>query len=297
MTKTILLASTGLFFAMPARSQDVYDLVDHRFAENNGVRIHYVTIGEGPLIVMIHGFPDYWYSWRRQMPALAKRHQVVAMDMRGYNRSDKPVGVENYSMELLVGDVAAVIRHAGHERATVVGHDWGGAVAWTLAMVMPDVVERLIILNLPHPQGLARELARNPEQQQNSAYARQFQQPNAHELLTAEGLAMWVQDPAARDRYIEAFQQSDFEAMLNYYKANYPREPYQEPTSPPPPVRVPVLMFHGLDDQYLLPGALSGTWEWIDADLTLVTIPGAGHFVQQDAAALVTRTMTTWLAR
>ena len=162
MTKTILIASTGLFFAMPAQSQDVYDLVEHRFAENNGVRIHYVTIGEGPLIVMIHGFPDYWYSWRRQMPALAERHQVVAMDMRGYNRSDKPVGVENYSMELLVGDVAAVIRHAGHEQATVVGHDWGGAVAWTLAMVMPDVVERLIILNLPHPQGLARELARNP---------------------------------------------------------------------------------------------------------------------------------------
>ena len=110
-------------------------------------------------------------------------------------------------------------------------------------------------------------------------------------------LAGWVQDPEARIRYVEAFERSDFEAMLNYYKANYPRQPYAEDTSPLVKVNCPVLVIHGLDDPYLLAGALDRTWEWIDADLTLVTIPGANHFVQQDATDLVNRSMLSWLNR
>ena len=136
-----------------------------------------------------------------------------------------------------------------------------------------------------------REIATNPQQKKNSEYAFHFQKPDAHKTLTAEGLARWVTDPAAKPRYIEAFNKSDFESMLNYYKANYP-----QPDAPPPPadvafpkVKVPVLMFHGLEDQALLPGALNGTWQWVEKDLTLVTIPGAGHFVQQDAAPMVER--------
>ena len=275
---------------------DFESRVTHGYADSNGVKIHYASIGKGPLVVMIHGFPDYWYSWRHQMEALSDSYQVVAIDQRGYNLSDKPKGVENYDVRLLVGDVAAVVKSLGKEKAIIVGHDWGGLVAWQVALNLPQMTDKLIILNLPHPRGLSRELANNPEQQKNSAYARRFQQPDAASKVTAEGLTFWVTDPAAKAKYVEAFKRSDLEGMLNYYKRNYPREPYTEDKSPVVKTQMPVLMFHGLNDTALLPGALNNTWEWMGKDLTLVTIPGAGHFVQQDAAELVSKTMKAWLS-
>lgn len=205
-------------------------------------------------------------------------------------------------MPNLVADIAAVIKAEGVQQAIVVGHDWGGAVAWNVAMLRPELVSHLVILNLPHPNGLGREIATNPQQQKNSEYAFRFQQPDAHKALTAEGLAGWVQDSEARKLCVEAFKGSDFEAMLNYYKANYPRpnKPGEAPpadAAPPvlPKVKMPVLQIHGLDDQALLPGALNNTWEWLEKDYTLVTVPGAGHFVQQDASDLVSATLKSWL--
>ncbi|MDP7010471.1 MAG: alpha/beta hydrolase [Verrucomicrobiota bacterium] len=284
-----------LYLNQTVPAADLHERVKHGFADSNGVKIHYATLGKGPLVVMIHGFPDYWYTWRHQMEILAEDHQVVAIDMRGYNKSDKPKGKEQYDMKFLIGDVLAVVKHFKKEKATIVGHDWGGAVAWGVAMAAPQVCDKLIILNLPHMRGLSRELANNPQQQKNSAYARRFQLPGAHLALSAKGLSGWVKDPKARAHYIEAFKRSNFEAMLNYYKQNYPRPPYKENTSPVVKVKMPVLMFHGLDDKALLPGALNDTWQWLEKDLTLVTIPGADHFVQQDAAQKVSRTMKLWL--
>jgi len=272
------------------------ELGEEGFVDSDGVKIHYVTAGKGPLVVLIHGFPDFWYTWRAQMPELAKHFQVVAVDMRGYNKSDQPEGVENYKIDKLVGDIDAVVKHFKVDKAIIVGHDWGGIVAWSYAMAHPDKTDRLVILNLPHPKGLARELANNPQQQKNSQYARNFQQPDAASKTKPEMLAFWVKDPAAREKYIEAFKRSSMEGMLNYYKANYPREPYTyDENQKYPPIKCPVLMFHGLKDTALLPGALSGTWDWVDQDLTLITIPGASHFVQQDAADLVTKNMVMWL--
>jgi pimeloyl-ACP methyl ester carboxylesterase len=219
------------------------------------------------------------------------------MDLRGYNLSDKPQGVENYDMRLLVGDVIAVIQHFGRDKAIVVGHDWGGMVSWQLALNAPRFVDRLIILNLPHPRGLMRELAHNPVQQAASEYARNFQQEGAEARLQPEQLAFWVTDPEAKPKYIEAFQRSDIKAMLAYYKCNFPRLPYKEDASPVVMTSMPVLMFHGLKDVALVSDALNNTWDWMGKDLTLVTIPDSGHFVQQDAADLVTRTMRAWLDR
>ncbi len=290
-----LIATLGSAGAVAAA--DIDDRVTHGYANSNGVKIHYASLGSGPLVVMIHGFPDYWYTWQKQMEGLADRFQVVAIDQRGYNLSDRPAGVENYDVRLLVGDVVAVIKHLGQQKAIVVGHVWGGMVAWQLAMNVPDVVDRLIILNLPHPRGLSRELAHNPEQQKNSAYARRFQTEGAEKALTAEGLAGWVRDADARPKYVEAFRKSDFGAMLNYYKLNYPREPYTEDTSPLKKVQAPVLMIHGLKDTALLAGALNNTWEYVEKDLTLATVQTAGHFVQADEPEFVTKTMRAWLLR
>ena len=277
------------------------------FVDSGGVKIHYVSLGrkENPLVVMIHGFPDFWYSWRAQMPALAKSFHVVAIDQRGYNSSDQPEGVPNYTTDKLVGDLLAVVKHFGSGKAVIVGHDWGGLVAWTFAMTHPELTDRLIILNLPHPRGLLRELASNPKQQKNSQYARDFQKPDAAQKISVDLLTMWVKDPEARKVYRDAFKRSSLEGMLNYYKANYPRfdadsnKPvdFKPPVPEFPPVKCPVLMIHGLKDQALLPGALNDTWNWVESDLTLITIPSANHFVQQDAADLVTRTMVGWLAR
>jgi pimeloyl-ACP methyl ester carboxylesterase len=293
--------------AMPsAQPADVFDRVKHGYATSEGgVKIHYATLGEGPLVVMIHGFPDFWYTWRHQMDGLSGQFQVVAIDQRGYNLSDKPSGVENYDVKLLVADVAAVIKQLGRDRATIVGHDWGGLVAWQFAMNLPQMTQNLVVLNLPHPAGLLRELRSNADQIANSEYARAFQRLPATDPkvffggpMTPETISGWVRDAAARKRYVDAFRQSDFEGMLNYYKRNYPAKAGPDAPAPPemPKVQAPVLMFHGLEDRALNAGGLSGTWNWVEKDLTIVTIPKAGHFVQQDAADLVTSTMKAWLS-
>src|SRR5262245_14889785 len=186
-----LLAAVYGLWTVPVSAQE---LGQDGYVDSDGVKIHYVTLGKGPLVVMLHGFPDYWYTWRDQMPVLAKQHQVVAVDLRGYNKSSQPEGVANYAVDKLVGDVSAVIKHFKRDKAIIVGHDWGGFIAWSFAMAQPERIDRLIVLNLPHPKGLMRELANNPQQQKNSAYARAFQEPDAHKKVTPEVLALWVKE-------------------------------------------------------------------------------------------------------
>ena len=180
-------------------------------------------------------------------------------------------------------------------------------------MYYPDRVEKLIICNIPHPNGLTRELAGNPEQQRNSDYARRFQEEDAHETLTVEELTTIVagdRDEAVQQQYRAAFARSDFEAMLNYYKASFPKQSTSSTTttsastttssassSSLPLIKSPVLVIHGLADTALLAAGLNDTWEWIDNELTITTIPGAGHFVQQDAPDRVTRAILAWLNR
>ena len=295
LTTIVFMNSACVMLQAEEPKPEATPLGEHGYAKSGDTRIHYVTAGKGPLLVMIHGFPDYWYTWRNQMPELAKTFQVVALDQRGYNLSDQPVGIENYSMPKLVNDVRALIEHFGRKEAVVMGHDWGGAVAWSFAMAYPKMVDRLVILNLPHMNGLRRELANNPEQRNASAYARRFQTSEAASQLTANGLAFWVKDPDARKKYVKAFERSSFEGMLNYYKANYPKPPYTTQDPAMPKVQCQVLMIHGLGDTALLPGALNDTWQWLDNDLTLITIPKVDHFVQHSAADKVTHRVSTWL--
>ena len=197
MKPFIVLAGFVVGLAVVATSEaqplDLVDRVEHGYADNDGVKIHYVTLGEGPLVVMLHGFPDFWYTWRRQMDALSRQFQVAAIDLRGYNRSDKPKGVQHYTFGSLMKDVIAVIEHLGHEKAST-----------TTSSASPSSL---------------------------------------------------------------------------------------------PLIKSPLLVIHGHADTALLAAGLNDTWEWFDNELTITTIPGAGHFVQQDAPDRVTRAILAWLNR
>ena len=287
--------AAALMLAGSANAQSRQD----KTTTNGDVKLHYVVQGKGPLVVMIHGFPDYWASWKPLMGELSKAGwKTAALDMRGYNLSDKPAGVAAYAMPNLIGDIAAVIKAEGAKDAVVIGHDWGAAIAWQVAMNRPDLVNRLVIMSVPHPVGFAREMATNKDQQANSQYARNFQQPGFEKNLTAEGLAAWVKDPAEKPGYVEAFKRSDFGAMLNYYRANYPRLSGDPAAAPPPPapIKVPTLVIHGMKDTALNAAGHSGTWNHVTADTTIVMFPDAAHFVQHDAKDQVNRTVKDWLA-
>ncbi len=149
----------------------------HHFASVNGIRLHYVEAGTGPLVILLHGFPEFWYSWRHQLTALSEAgFRVVAPDQRGYNESDKPAGVSAYRIENLTADIAALVRHLGEPSAHIVGHDWGGVVAWHLPLHHPGLVRRLVILNAPHPALFVQALSR-PAQLLRSWYIFFFQLP------------------------------------------------------------------------------------------------------------------------
>lgn len=289
--------AAAALIAFTAQAAPAHKVAD-RYAQNGSVKIHYVVEGKGPLVVMIHGFPDYWATWKPLMATLsAAGYRTAALDTRGYNLSDKPAGEAAYAMPNLIGDVAAVIKAEGQQNAIVVGHDWGAAIAWQVALNRPDLVNKLVIMAVPHPAGMARELASNKDQQANSQYARNFQKPGSEKLLTAEGLAGWVKDPAEKPGYVEAFKRSDFAAMMNYYRANYPKGAGADAPPPPPtpPIKVPVLVIHGMQDKALNAAGHSGTWDHVTADTTILMIPTAGHFVQHDAQDLVDRTVRDWL--
>jgi len=191
-----------------------------------------------------------------------------------------------------------VRKHFRADTAVVVGHDWGGWVAWSYAMAYPERIERLVVVNLPHPKGIDRELATNPQQVQNSQYARNMQQPDSAASVDLAAMEARVAgryaDPDLKRMASDAFKRSSLEAMHAYYKNNYPRPPYSDQRDYPP-VTCSVLLFHGLNDTALLPGMLNDTWMWVQRDLTLVTIPGVGHWSHNDAAELVTGTMVRWL--
>lgn len=283
--------------APSGESLDAFEAsVEHHFAWNNGVRIHYAAAGAGPLLVFIHGFPDHWLGWWRQMSVLRDDYRVVAIDLRGYNLSDKPDSAEAYATSNLVADVRAVIEQEGAARATVIGADWGGFIAWHAAMDDPGLVDRLIVLAMPHPWAIARELADNPLQQKASEYVGLFRQALAHTQVPLARLSAWVRDPAFKTRHDQAMAASSIQGMLNYYRMNWPSEPYHAIDHEPPHVKAPTLLIHGLDDSYALPCGLNDVWKWVDNEVTILAVPRTGHFVQHDCPARVTRAIQKWLS-
>lgn len=256
--------------------------VEHRFAPNGDTRIHVAVAGEGRLVLFLHGFPDHWLTWHAVMARFLKSHRVAAMDLRGFNLSDQPMGAGDYDLASLVDDVAAAIKACGAKSAVIVGHDWGGWLAWQVAITRPELVDGLAIVGMPHPWAIARELAINPKQEAASTYVRAFQQPGAEAAVPLERLGQWISDPAYRERHDLAYARTKLAAPLNYYRVHFPAPPYKELDAPPPPVKAPTLIVHGLSDAYALPAGLNGVWDWVEAPVTLHAWPGVGHFVQQE---------------
>lgn len=271
----------------------------------NGVRLHYVTQGSGPLMLFLHGFPEFWYSWRHQIPEFAKDYKVVALDLRGYNDSDKPQGVEAYRMEELVRDVQGVIRGLGYDRCILVGHDWGGAIAWSVAYDSPELLDELIVLNLPHPAKFRQGL-QTPQQLLRSWYIGFFQLPFIPELALSAGdyqaieqalRGMAIRKDAFSDADINAYKDAAAKrgaltAMLNYYRAFASSPILKEHWDV---LNVPTLMIWGEEDTALGKELTFGTEEYV-RDFHLRYIPHCSHWVQQEQPELVNQYMREFLA-
>lgn len=276
----------------------------HEYIVSNGLKLHYVTQGEGPLMLMLHGFPEFWYSWRHQIPEFAKDFKVVALDLRGYNDSDKPQEQSAYVMAEFIKDVEGVIKGLGYDRCVLVGHDWGGAIAWNFAYAHPEMLERLIILNIPHPAKFAAGL-RTPQQLLRSSYMFLFQLPWLPELLIQAADYQAVEN-AFKGMAVNkgAFSQEDIQAykdaaakrgaltaMLNYYRNIL----QQGMTSQDWRVlEVPTLMIWGEKDTALGKELTYGTTAYV-RNLQIKYIPECSHWVQQEQPQLVNQYMREFL--
>ena len=290
----------------------------HEYAElPNGLRLHYVAAGAGPLVLFVHGFPEFWYEWKEQLADFGRDHLAVAPDMRGYNLSAKPRQVRDYRARHLVEDLRLLAAHLGQPRFVLVAHDWGGAVAWSFAAVHPELVERLVIINAPHPITFARELRDNPAQQQASAYMNLFRSDKSERVLSENGymrlarmtLDDWAANGGAateedRSAYLAAWSQPDaLTGGLNYYRASplHPPEPGSESALPELDpavfhVRVPTLVIWGERDVALLPGNLDGLENYVD-DLRVVRIPEGSHWVVHEQPARINGLIRDFLGR
>lgn len=285
----------------PVDEDDFYKMVDHHYANNDGVKIHYATKGEGPLILFVHGFPDFWYTWRDQMKALSSDFKVAAMDLRGYNLSDSPDGAENYIYDKLVQDLIAVINDLGEESVHLVAHDWGAAISWQLAAYYPELVDRLVILSINHPKAGDKKV-KVPIEERKPSYADYFVSDEFRDQLTENWFSGWVKDQGAKSLYKVAFRKSDKDAMINYYRANYPtlenlKNPdYLNRRKDMPKIKMPVCIIHGKKDPYALTKAHNNTWDHVDSELSIVVLPEAGHFIQQDENERVTQLISSFLS-
>jgi len=289
-----------------------------RYAEVNDMRLHYISAGTGDLIMFVHGFPEFWLAWEKQLAEFGRDFQAVAPDLRGYNLSSKPPEVEKYHVKDLIEDLRSLVGQLGHEKCIMVAHDWGGALAWSVAMRHPAMLAKLIIINSPHPAVFARELLLNPDQQKASQYMLLLRSAKAERVLSENKFARlmdvlvqfgskWEMSEDHRLKYIEAWSQPGaLTGSLNYYRAsplypptgvkdqaqieavwNLPREMLT--------VKVPTLVIWGEQDRALLTGNLDGLEDYVD-DLTVERIPDGTHWVIHEKSERVNALIRDFIA-
>jgi epoxide hydrolase 4 len=279
---------------------------EHHFIETNGIKLHYVSQGKGKLMLMLHGFPEFWYSWRHQIDEFAGDYHVVAPDLRGYNLSDKPEGLEAYKLSELVEDVRGVISGLGYESCILVAHNWGGAIAWNFAHTHPTMVEKLIILNIPHPAKFVQGL-KTPQQLFKSWYVFFFQLPwlpefclqfDNYRAIASSFTDMAINKTAFSEVDLNAYrdaaaQPGALTAMLNYYRCifqsliNGDRSNWEI-------LDVPTLTIWGENDAALGKELTYGTEAYV-RDWQIKYIPNCSHWVQQEQPASVNRYIREFL--
>ena len=277
------------------------------YAEIGDQRLHYVEAGDGPLIILLHGFPEFWYGWRQQIKPLATAgFRVVAPDMRGYNLSSRPVGVAAYDSDRLAADVRGLVHERGAKSAMLVGHDWGGTAAWATAMNHPEVVDRLAILNAAHPRRLLQGL-RTPRQLRKSWYFFYFQLPGLPEshvrarhwrffrnFLQAAHPDAYT--PQEIERYVEAWSQPGAAtAMINYYRASVRQSP-KRAEAQLRPIQAPTLVIWGQRDRYLGPELAEPDRADVPNLDRVERLPDASHWVHHDEPERVTQLFIDFFA-
>jgi len=276
------------------------------YAEIGDQRLHYVEAGDGPLIVLLHGFPEFWYGWRLQIqPLAAAGFRVVVPDMRGYNLSSKPADVHAYDIDQLTGDIRGLIEERGAPSAQLAGHDWGGSVAWATAMKYPEVVERLAILNAAHPRKLMQGL-HHPDQLRKSWYFFFFALPELPESVVHANdwhfFRHFLRDaspaypPEEIERYVEAWSQPGAATgMINYYRSSV-RTPPKQAEAALRPIKAPTLVIWGEDDRYLGPELAEPDHDDVPNLDRVERVPEASHWVHHDQHERVTQLLSDFFA-
>ncbi|MET0151439.1 MAG: alpha/beta hydrolase [Candidatus Binatia bacterium] len=282
----------------------------HEFVEANGIRIHCVTAGSGALVLLLHGFPQFWYAWRHQIPALASRFKVVAPDLRGYNDTEKPRRVADYRTGVLAADVAGIVRAFGRENAHLVGHDWGGGVAWITALQRADVVNKLAILNCPHPMLFVKALRSNFRQLGRSWYMFFFQVPALPELVfrllprhmverTFRGMAVRKETFTDEDlrRYREALEKPGaLTAAINYYRATFRNfSAMREIERAPKQIGSPTLVIWAENDVALGKELTYGMEPLFRGSFRIEYVSNCSHWVNEEQPELVNRLLLEFL--
>ena len=293
-------------------------MIEYKYAEVNGIKLNYATAGKGKLILFVHGFPEFWYEWKNQLTEFGRDHHAVAPDMRGYNLSSKPAALDQYAVPILVEDLRALAVNLGAQRFTLVGHDWGGAVAWAFAAAHPEMLDKLVIINAPHPAIFLRELRDNPAQQKASQYMLLFRSPQAEQFLSANNYAALVEAVLGeglksgsfteedKKTYLEAWSQPGaLTGGLNYYRAAHVGPPTGEAGEftaqgalDPAAfmIKVPTLVIWGEKDTALLTGNLDGLDKFVP-NLKIERIPEGTHWVIHEQPERVNRLIREFLSK
>ena len=272
---------------------ELLDEIEEKLIKTNGIKLHTIMIGEGPPLILLHGFPDFWYGWKSVISGLKSDYQLIIPDMRGYNLSDKPEGVENYKIETLVEDIRGLIEFLGLEKVFLAGHDWGGIVAWAFAEKHPKLLNKLAILNAPHMKIFQQKLKIDKKQQKASFYIFEFLKPDGEKFLIKNDY-QWLKFAVFegminkknftdfdKKQYLSAWTQPG--AILggvNYYRANLS---FKNLTGK---ITVPTLVIHGMKDVAVLPSVLDELSNYV-SDLKVIRAENASHWVMHDVPELV----------
>jgi pimeloyl-ACP methyl ester carboxylesterase len=278
-----------------------------KYAHVGNLQLHYVDSGSGPLVFFLHGFPEFWYSWRHQLKALSSSYHAVAVDMRGYNLSSKPESPKSYRASEVAEDIIALADRLGAEKFSVVGHDWGGVIAWRIANRFPDRLEKLVIINAPHPAIMRRELLHNPKQLLASSYILFLRLPGSERMLRAfdfrllrpildRGLEKGYFTQQDVDAYVAAWSQPGaLRGSVAYYKAiDILPALRKRGEIDERPISVPTLVIWGERDRNLLPGNLDGLDVFVD-NLKVHRVPDASHWIVQEQPEMINRLLLDFL--